>query len=151
MGLDYPTSNHNLALAASGRLSKDCSTQHQVCRQMRWSMCVDEPRRIANMLRSVLRDRLLDIALSMPSNEDCFVQKFTRVGGMARYRHAITALPLQDTVPFYPKKCTEAAHATRNEVLVDGVERSVVEANVLLEQQLQEHVKNNLVRIGNKV
>ena len=70
---------------------------------------------------------------------------------MARYRHAITALPLQDTVPFYPKKCMEAAHATRYEVLVDGVERSVVEANVLLQQQLQEHVKNNLVRIGNKV
>jgi telomerase reverse transcriptase len=69
---------------------------------------------------------------------------------VAGYRHATTALPLEETVPFYPKKCMEAAHATRHEVLVDGVERSVVQASVL-KQQLQEHVKNNLVRIGNKV
>jgi telomerase reverse transcriptase len=86
----------------------------------------------------------------MLSNEDYVVQKFTRVGGVAGYRHSIAAQALEDTVPFYPNKCAEAAHATRHEVLVDSVERNVVQATAL-KQQLQEHVKNNLVRIGNKV
>ena len=95
-------------------------------------------------------NRLLEIALPMLSNEDYVVQKFTRVGGAAGYRHCVAAQPLEDTVPFYPQKCMEAAHATRHEVLVDSVERTVVQASVL-KQQLEEHVKHNLVRIGNKV
>ena len=44
----------------------------------------------------------------------------------------------------------EAAHAARHEGLVDSVERNVVQATAL-KQQLEEHVRNNLVRIGNKV
>jgi len=86
----------------------------------------------------------------MLSNEDYVVQKFTRVGGVAGYRHSVAAQPLEDTVPFYPVKCMEAAHAARHEVLVDSVERNVVQATTL-KQQLEEHVRNNLVRIGNKV
>ena len=94
--------------------------------------------------------RLLEIALPMLSNEDYVIQKFTRVGGVAGYRHSTAAQPLEDTVPFYPQKCNHVAHATRHEVLVDGVERNVVQSSVL-RRQLEEHVKHNLVRIGNKV
>jgi hypothetical protein len=96
----------------------------------------------------MLCSRLLETALPMLSNDDYVVQKFTRVGGTAGYRHSISAQPLEDTAPFYPKKCMEAAHAMRHEVLVDSVERNVVQASVL-KQQLEEHVRNNLVRIGN--
>ena len=98
----------------------------------------------------MLCSRLLETALPMLSNDDYVVQKFTRVGGTAGYRHSISAQPLEDTAPFYPKKCMEAAHAMQHEVLVDSVERNVVQASVL-KQQLEEHVRNNLVRIGNKV
>ena len=94
--------------------------------------------------------RLLEIALPMLSNDDYVVQKFTRLGGVAGYRHSTAAQPLEDTVPFYPKKCAEAVHATRHEVLIDSVDRNVLQASILKEQ-LKEHVKNNLVRIGNKI